>query len=465
VEIELGAGETIRVGELTGSGGWSKTNQVRSANRKVDEMASDTLTIIDNRTGKKYDIPVSNGAIKATDLFQIKISEDEGLVSYDPGFMNTASCQSKITYIDGDKGILRYRGYPIEQLAEKSTYLETAYLILYGELPTKAQLDEWTFNITHHSIIHENIKKLIDGFHHDAHPMGILVSTVGALSTFYIDAKKIFEVKSRREQTYRLISKMPTLAAFAYRHSLGLPYSYPDNDLSYTGNFLNMLFKMTELKYKPHPILEKALDVLFILHADHEQNCSTNAMRGVGSAQSDPYSSVAAAAAALYGPLHGGANEAVLRMLMAIGSKEKVPEFIKKVKAGEGRLMGFGHRVYKNYDPRAKIIKDTADQVFDVKGRNPLLDIALELERIALEDDYFIKRKLYPNVDFYSGLIYQSMGLPMDMFPVLFAIPRTSGWIAQWEEMLTDPDQKLARPKQVYLGAEKRDYVSMSGRK
>ena len=450
---------------MTESGGWSKTNQVRSAKRKVDEMASDTLTIIDNRTGKKYDIPVSNGAIKATDLFQIKISEDEGLVSYDPGFMNTASCQSKITFIDGDKGILRYRGYPIEQLAEKSTYLETAYLILYGELPTKAQLDEWTFNITHHSIIHENIKKLIDGFHHDAHPMGILVSTVGALSTFYSDAKKIFEVKSRREQTYRLISKMPTLAAFAYRHSLGLPYSYPDNDLSYTGNFLNMLFKMTESKYKPHPILEKALDVLFILHADHEQNCSTNAMRGVGSSQSDPYSSVAAAAAALYGPLHGGANESVLRMLMAIGSKEKVPEFIKKVKAGEGRLMGFGHRVYKNYDPRAKIIKDTADQVFDVKGRNPLLDIALELERIALEDDYFIKRKLYPNVDFYSGLIYQSMGLPMDMFPVLFAIPRTSGWIAQWEEMLTDPDQKLARPKQVYLGADKRDYVSMSGRK
>jgi citrate synthase len=428
-------------------------------------MASDTLTIIDNRTGKKYDVPVSNGAIKATDLFQIKISEDEGLVSYDPGFMNTASCQSRITFIDGDKGILRYRGYPIEQLAEKSTYLETAYLILYGELPTKAQLDDWTFNITHHSIIHENIKKLIDGFHHDAHPMGILVSTVGALSTFYPDAKKIFEVKSRREQTYRLISKMPTLAAFAYRHSLGLPYSYPDNDLSYTGNFLNMLFKMTEMKYKPHPILEKALDVLFILHADHEQNCSTNAMRGVGSSQSDPYSSVAAAAAALYGPLHGGANEAVLRMLMGIGSKERVSEFIKKVKAGEGRLMGFGHRVYKNYDPRAKIIKDIADQVFDVKGRNPLLDIALELERIALEDDYFIKRKLYPNVDFYSGLIYQSMGLPMDMFPVLFAIPRTSGWIAQWEEMLTDPDQKLARPKQVYLGAEKRDYPSMSGRK
>jgi citrate synthase len=379
--------------------------------------------------------------------------------------MNTASCQSRITYIDGDKGILRYRGYPIEQVAEKSTYLETAYLILHGELPTASQLKDWTHNITIHTIIHENIKKLIDGFHHDAHPMGILVSTVAALSTFYPEAKNIFDAESRRAQTYRLISKMPTLAAFAYRHSLGLPYSYPDNDLSYTGNFLNMMFKMTEIKHKPHPVLEKALDILFILHADHEQNCSTNAMRGVGSSQSDPYSSVAAAAAALYGPLHGGANEAVLRMLMGIGSKDKVPEFIKKVKGGEGRLMGFGHRVYKNYDPRAKIIKDIADQVFEVKGKNPLLEIALELERIALQDDYFIKRKLYPNVDFYSGLIYQSMGLPMDMFPVLFAIPRTSGWIAQWEEMLLDHDQKIARPKQVYLGAEKRDYVPMDKRK
>jgi citrate synthase len=427
-------------------------------------MASETLTIIDNRTGKQYEIPIKKGAIKATDLFQIKINEDDGLVSYDPGFMNTASCQSKITYVDGDRGILRYRGYPIEQLAEKGTYLETAYLILHGELPNKSQLAAWTHNITHHSIIHENIKKLIDVFRHDAHPMGILVSTVAALSTFYPEAKNIFDVNLRRAQTYRLISKMPTLAAFAYRHSLGLPFSYPDNDLSYTGNFLNMLFKMTELKYQPHPVLERALDVLFILHADHEQNCSTNAMRGVGSSQSDPYSSVAAAAAALYGPLHGGANEAVLRMLMAIGSKDKVPEFIKKVKGGEGRLMGFGHRVYKNYDPRAKIIKNVADQVFEVKGRNPLLDIALELERIALSDDYFIKRKLYPNVDFYSGLIYQSMGLPMDMFPVLFAIPRTSGWMAQWEEMLTDPDQKLARPKQVFLGAETRDYVPIDKR-
>ncbi|MBI2181963.1 MAG: citrate synthase [Deltaproteobacteria bacterium] len=428
-------------------------------------MASESLTVTDNRTGKTYEIPIKNGAIKATDLFQIKTNEEDGLVTYDPGFMNTASCQSKITYIDGDKGILRYRGYPIEQLAEKSSYLETAYLVLFGELPSQSQLAEWTHNITYHSIIHENIKKLIDGFHHDAHPMGILVSTVGALSTFYTDGKKIFEAKSRRDQTYRLISKMPTLAAFAYRHSLGQPYSYPDNDLSYPGNFLNMLFKMTEIKYKPHPVLEKAVDVLFILHADHEQNCSTNAMRSVGSSQVDPYSSVAAAAAALYGPLHGGANEAVLRMLMAIGSKANVPEFVKKVKGGEGRLMGFGHRVYKNYDPRAKIIKEIADQVFEVKGRNPLLDIALELERIALQDDYFIKRKLYPNVDFYSGLIYQSMGLPMDMFPVLFAIPRTSGWIAQWEEMLTDPDQKLARPKQIYLGAETRDYVPIDKRK
>jgi len=338
-------------------------------------------------------------------------------------------------------------------------------LLLHGELPTKPQLDDWTRNVTIHSIVHENIRKLIDGFHYDAHPMGMLVSTVGALSTFYPGAKKIFDAKCRLDQTFRLIGKMPTLAAFAYRHSLGLPYSYPDNDLSYAGNFLNMLFKMTELKYKPNPVLEKALDILFILHADHEQNCSTNAMRGIGSSQTDPYSSVAGAAAALYGPLHGGANEAVLRMLMEIGSKDKVPEFIQKVKGGSGRLMGFGHRVYKNYDPRARIIKQIADQVFDVTGKNPLLEIALELERIALSDDYFIKRKLYPNVDFYSGLIYQSMGLPMDMFPVLFAIPRTVGWIAQWEEMLTDPEQKLARPKQIYLGAEARDYVAMDRRK
>ncbi|MEK6614250.1 MAG: citrate synthase [Candidatus Binatota bacterium] len=429
-------------------------------------MASETLSVVDNRTGKKYEIPIHEGAINATDLRQIRVSEDDfGLMSYDPAFMNTASCRSKITYIDGDVGILRYRGYPIEQLAEKSTYLETAYLILYGELPTKTQLDEWTYNITHHSILHENVKKFIDGFHHDAHPMGMLVSAVGALSTFYTDAKYIFDQELRKKQTYRLIAKTPTLAGFAYRHSIGMPYSYPDNDLSYTGNFLNMMFKMTELKYKPNPVIEKAFDVLFILHADHEQNCSTSAMRGVGSSHVDPYCAVAAAAAALYGPLHGGANEAVLRMLMEIGSKGKVPEFIKKVKEGQGKLMGFGHRVYKNYDPRAKIIKQIADSVFQVTGRNPLLDIALELERIALEDDYFIKRKLYPNVDFYSGLIYQSMGLPMDMFPVLFAIPRTSGWVAQWEEMLLDSEQKIARPRQIYQGAAKRDFVPIDKRR
>jgi citrate synthase len=429
-------------------------------------MGSDSLTVIDNRTGRKYDIAIRDGAINATDLRQIRVGEDDfGLVSYDPGFMNTASCQSKITYLDGDRGILRYRGYPIEQLAEKSTYLETAYLILHGDLPSKAQLDDWTYNITHHSILHENIKKFIDGFHHNAHPMGMLVSAVAALSTFYMDAKDIFNAESRKRQTYRLISKMPTLAAFAYRHSIGMPYAYPDNDLSYTGNFLNMLLKMTELKYKPNPVLEKALDVLFILHADHEQNCSTNAMRGVGSSHVDPYSAVAAAAAALYGPLHGGANEAVLKMLMEIGSKDKVADFIKRVKSGQGRLMGFGHRVYKNYDPRAKIIKEVADMVFEVKGRNPLLDIALELERIALEDDYFIKRKLYPNVDFYSGLIYQSIGFPVDMFPVLFAIPRTSGWMAQWEEMMLDSEQRISRPRQVYKGADKRDYVPLEKRR
>jgi len=428
-------------------------------------MASETLTVIDNRTGKKYEIPIHDSAINAMDLRQIKLSEgDFGMLSYDPGFVNTASCQSRITYIDGDKGILRYRGYPIEQLAEKSTYLETAYLILYGELPTKSQLEDWIWNVTHHTILHENMKKFIDGFHHDAHPMGIVVSAVGALSTFYPDAKDIFNAALRRQQTYRLIGKLPTLAGFAYRHSLGMPYAYPDNDLSYTGNFLNTLFKRTELKYHPDPVLEKALDVLFILHADHEQNCSTNAMRGVGSSHVDPYSSVAAAAAALSGPLHGGANEAVLKMLMEIGSKDKVPAFIRKVKEGEGRLMGFGHRIYKNYDPRAKIIKKTAETVFEVAGRNPLLEIALELERIALEDDYFVTRKLYPNVDFYSGLIYQSIGLPTEMFSVLFAIARTSGWIAQWEEMLLDSDQKLARPRQIYKGAEQRDFVPMEKR-
>ena len=429
-------------------------------------MAKETLTITDNRSGKTYEIPIEHGAIRATDLRQIRVSEDDfGLLSYDPAFMNTASCKSTITFIDGDKGILRYRGYPIEQLAERSTFLETAYLILHGELPTRPQLEEWVYHITHHTMIHENIKKFMDGFHYDAHPMGILVGTVGALSTFYPDAKNILDPANRQYQIYRLIAKMPTLAAFAYRHSLGMAYAYPDNDLSYSGNFLNMLFKATELKYKPDPVLEKALDVLFILHVDHEQNCSANAMRSVGSSHVDPYSAVAAAATALYGPLHGGANAAVLRMLGEIGSKEKVPEFLKKVKAREALLMGFGHRVYKSYDPRAKIIRQTAEQVFSVTGRNPLLDIALELERIALEDDFFVKRRLYPNVDFYSGIIYQAMGFPVDIYPVLFAIGRTPGWLAQWQEMLLDPDQKIARPRQLYIGSGHRDYVPLEKRR
>ena len=425
----------------------------------------ENLTVIDSRTGKEYPIPITNGTIKAVDLRQIKVSpEDFGLMSYDPAFMNTASCESRITFIDGDKGILRYRGFPIEQLAEKSSYLEVAYLVVNGELPTKSQLEEWKHNITHHTMLHENIKKFMEGFHSDAHPMGMLASTVAALSTFYPDSRNIQDPESRTLQAYRLIGKMPTIAAYAYRHRLGLPYVYPDNELSYTGNFLNMLFKMTELKYKPNPVLERALDVLFILHADHEQNCSANTMRCIGSSQADPFVAAAGAIAALYGPLHGGANEQVLRMLGEIGSKDKVPEFIKGVKAGEGRLMGFGHRIYKNYDPRAKIIKETADQVFEVTGRNPLLDIALELERIALEDEYFIKRKLYPNVDYYSGIIYQAMGFPTDAFTVLFAIARTSGWIAQWQEMLLDPAQKIARPRQVYLGADKRDFVPIEKR-
>jgi len=428
-------------------------------------MSKDTLTITDNRNGKSYEIPVQQGTIRAMDLRQIKVTDDEfGMMSYDPAFMNTASCKSKITFIDGDKGILRYRGYPIEQLSERCSYLEVAYLILHGELPTRAQLDDWVWNITHHTMIHESIKKFMDGFRYDAHPMGILVGTVGALSTFYPDAKQVMDPESRKKQIQRLVAKMPTIAAFAYRQSLGMPYVYPDNDLSYTGNFLSMLFKMAELKYKPNPVLEKALDVMFILHADHEQNCSANAMRSVGSSQVDPYSAVAAATAALYGPLHGGANEAVLRMLNEIGSKDRIPEFIKRAKAGEVRLMGFGHRVYKNYDPRARIIKRLAEQVFEVTGTNPLLEMAVELERIALQDDYFVKRKLYPNVDFYSGIIYQAMGFPVDIFPVLFAIPRTSGWMAQWEEMLLDSEQKIARPRQVYVGHALRDVVSIEKR-
>jgi citrate synthase len=429
-------------------------------------MGADTVTIIDNRTGKRYELPIEHGAIRAAELRQIKTGDDDfGLMSYDPAFMNTASCKSRITFIDGDKGILEYRGYPIEQLAEKASYLEVAYLLLRGELPNKAQLADWTYHITHHTMIHESIKKFLDGFRYDAHTMGMLVGTVGALSTFYPDAKHIMDPRSREIQAYRLIAKMPTIAAFSYRHLIGMAYAYPDNDLSYPGNFLNMLFKTTEVKYRPDPVLERALDVLFILHADHEQNCSANAMRAVGSSHVDPYSAIAAASAALYGPLHGGANEAVLRMLDQIGSADKVPEFVKRVKAGEGRLMGFGHRVYKNYDPRAKLIKKLADEVFGVTGRNPKLDIALELERIALQDDYFIKRKLYPNVDFYSGLIYQAMKFPVEMFPVLFAIPRTSGWLAQWEEMLQDQEQKIARPRQLFLGSPRRDYVPIERRK
>ncbi len=424
-----------------------------------------SLTITDNRTGKQYEVPIEHETIRAVDLRKIKIKDDDfGLMTYDPAFMNTASCKSKITFIDGDRGILRYRGYPIEQLAEKSNYLETAYLIIYGELPTKTQYEQWTNSVMMHTLIHENIKKFVDGFHYDAHPMGMLVSTVGALSTFYPDAKNIHDADSRRLQIFRLVGKMPTLAAFAYRHSVGRPYVYPDNELSYAGNFLNMLFKMTELKYKVNPVLERALDVLFILHADHEQNCSANAMRSVGSSHVDPFSATAAAAAALYGPLHGGANAEVLYMLDEIGSKNNIPAFVKSVKEGKGKLMGFGHRVYKNYDPRAKIIKKLADEVFEATGRNPKLDIALELERIALEDEYFIKRKLYPNVDFYSGLIYQAMQFPVEMFPVLFAIGRTCGWVAQWEELLLDAEQKIARPRQIYLGHETRDYVMMGKR-
>ena len=428
-------------------------------------MNPNTLTITDNRSGKQYELPIENDTIKALDLRKIKVADDDfGLMTYDPAFMNTASCKSRITFIDGDKGILEYRGYPIDELAEKSTYLEVAYLLLHGELPTESQLQDWIWNITHHTFINESIKQVMDGFHYNAHPMGMFISMLGALGTFYPDAKDIFNQEQRWKQIYRLIAKVPTIAAFAYRHRIGMQYAYPDNDLSYEGNFLNMMFKTTELKYEPNPVLERALSVLFILHADHEQNCSTNAMRSIGSAQTDPFSSLAGAAAALYGPLHGGANEMVLRMLGEIGSVSKVPDYIKRVKAGEFRLMGFGHRVYKNYDPRARIIKKAAYEVFEVTGKDPMLDIALELERIALEDEYFVKRKLYPNVDFYSGIIYQAMGLPVDMFPVLFAIPRTSGWLAQWAELLDDSDQKIARPRQVYLGERTRAYLPMGKR-
>ena len=428
-------------------------------------MSSNTLTITDNRTGKNYDLPIENDTIKALDLRKIKVNTDDfGLMTYDPAFMNTASCKSRITFIDGDQGILEYRGYPIDELAEKSSYLEVAYLLLHGQLPSESELKDWIWNITHHTFINESIKKVMDGFHYDAHPMGMFIGTLGALATFYPDAKNTFDQESRWKQIYRLVAKVPTIAAFAYRHRIGMPYAYPDNDLSYEGNFLNMMFKTTELKYKPDPVLERALSILFILHADHEQNCGTNAMRSIGSAQTDPFSSMAGAAAALYGPLHGGANEMVLRMLREIGSIKNIPEYIKRVKAGEFRLMGFGHRVYKNFDPRAQIIKKAAYDVFEVTGKDPLLDIALELEKIALDDEYFVKRKLYPNVDFYSGIIYQAMNFPVDMFPVLFAIPRTSGWLAQWAEMLDDEDQKIARPRQVYLGERNQKYIPMSQR-
>ena len=428
-------------------------------------MSSNTLTITDNRTGRQYEVPIENETIKALDLRQIKVAADDfGLMTYDPAFMNTASCKSRITFIDGDQGILEYRGIPIGELAEQSNYLEVAYLLLHGQLPTESELKDWIWNITHHTFINENIKQVMDGFHYNAHPMGMFISMLGALGTFYPDAKDIFNEENRWKQIYRLIAKVPTVAAFAYRHRIGMQYAYPDNELSYEGNFLNMMFKTTELQYAPNPVLERALTVLFILHADHEQNCSTSAMRGIGSAHTDPFSSLAGAAAALYGPLHGGANEMVLRMLNEIGSVKNVPGYIKRVKAGEFRLMGFGHRVYKNYDPRARIIKKVAYEVFEVTGKDPLLDIALELERIALEDEYFVQRKLYPNVDFYSGIIYQAMRFPIDMFPVLFAIPRTSGWLAQWAEMLADGDQKIARPRQVYLGQRAQAYVPMAGR-
>jgi citrate synthase len=428
-------------------------------------MTADSLSVTDNRTGEAYEIPIEEGTIRTTELRKIKADEDDfGLMSYDPAFLNTASCRSAVTFIDGDRGILRYRGYPIEQLAEESTYLETAYLLLFGELPTGTELNGWADEITHHTFVHENVKGLMEAFRYDAHPMGMFISAVAALSTFYPEATQVDDPETRLLQTKRLIAKVPTLAAWTYRHSRGLPYVYPDNELGFAGNFLSMMFRMAEPRYAADPVLERALEVLFILHADHEQNCSANAMRSIGSSKVDPYSALAGAAAALYGPLHGGANEAVLRMLTEIGDVRHVPAYVERVKAGELLLMGFGHRIYKNYDPRARIIKETADAVFEVTGRSALLDIALELERIALEDEYFVSRKLYPNVDFYSGVIYEALGLPTAMFPVMFAIPRTAGWLAQWLEGVTDPEQKIARPRQVYVGAAEREYVPLEHR-
>lgn len=428
----------------------------------------DTLTITDNRTGRSYEVPIIYGtypeygaAIPAKELRKIKQSDsDFGMLTYDPGFTTTASCRSAITFIDGENGILRYRGYPIEQLAQNSNYLESSYLTMYGELPAPEELDKWIWDITHHTYLHESMKRLMEVFRYDAHPMGIFVSMVAALSTFYPEASDIHDPENRMKQIQRLIAKVATIAAFAYRHRRGLPYVYPDNDLSYAGNFLSMMFKTSEAKYEAHPVLEQALDALFILHIDHEQNCSANAMRSVGSSHPDPYVAIAAAAAALYGPLHGGANEMVLRMLREIGDVRHIPKYIERVKKGEFRLMGFGHRVYKNYDPRAKILRDLAPEVFEITGTDPLLDIAIELEKIALEDDYFVSRNLYPNVDFYSGIIYQALGFPVSMFPVLFAVPRTTGWLAQWLEMLTDPEQRIARPRQVYTGYDERMYVT-----
>jgi citrate synthase len=443
----------------------STETETKAAGDGAAQDGQGTLSVTDNRTGRSYEIEIIDGTVRSTDFRQIKVADDDfGLMTYDPAYMNTAACRSQITYLDGEKGVLEYRGYPIEQLAEKSSYLEVAYLLVHGDLPTREQLDEWVGEITIHTFVHENVKGFMQGFRHDAHPMGMLLGSVGALSTFYPDANEIQDPLNRHIQTIRLIAKMPTLAAFAFRHNMGQPYVYPDNDLAYSGNFLNMMYKMTELKYEPDPRLERALDILFILHADHEQNCSTSAVRSVGSSQVDPYSAIAAGVAALYGPLHGGANEAVLRMLKRVETTENIPDFIKGVKEGDERLMGFGHRVYKNYDPRAKIIKKAAEDVFEVTGKNPLLEIATELEKIALEDEYFIQRKLYPNVDFYSGLIYEALGLPVAMFPVMFAIGRTSGWIAQWLEMVQDSEQKIARPRQIYSGERERDYVPIDQR-
>jgi citrate synthase len=441
------------------------TTQTQQQDGSGVEVSNETLTVTDNRTGKQYEVPIEDGAIRATELRKIKTHEDDfGLLSYDPAFMATASCRSAITFIDGERGILEYRGYPIEQLAERSTFLEVAYLLIHGHLPSQSELRDWVHEITIHTFVHENVKEFMQGFRYDAHPMGMLLASVGALSTFYPEANAIKDEEIRYLQVIRLLAKMPTLAAFSYRHNRGMPYVYPDNDLSYPGNFLSMICKMTELKYEPDPRLEHALDVLFILHADHEQNCSTSAVRGVGSSQVDPYSAVAAGVAALYGPLHGGANEQVLRMLRRIEHKDNIPDFVKGVKAGKEKLMGFGHRVYKNYDPRAKIIRKATYEVFEVTGTNPLLDLAIELEKIALEDEYFIERKLYPNVDFYSGIIYEALGMPVEMFPVLFAIGRTAGWIAQWLEMIDDPEQKIARPRQIYTGDRGRDYVAIEER-